>query len=142
GKGDHDTTSTGHSDQPADNSAAQVFNGKYDSLGITAGKAGAPVTIREFGDYQCPACGRFEPIAKRIRKEYVSTGQVRFIFFDFPLKMHKNSQPAAIAARCAALQNKFWPYHERMYQTQANWSEKDNPTTYFLDIGLESGLDL
>lgn len=114
---------------------------KYDKLGESIGNPNAPVTIREFGDYQCPACGNFEPTAERIRKEYVDPGKVRFIFFDFPLAMHKHAQAAAIAARCAARQDKFWPYHDRLYYTQSKWAEESDPSSMFLDLGLEAGLD-
>lgn len=122
-------------------STMQTLCKKYDSFGEAVGNPDAPVTIREFGDYQCPACGHFEPTAQRIRKEYVDSGKVRFIFFDFPLHMHDNAKTAAIAARCAARQDKFWSYHGRLYQTQSKWSEKSDPTSMFLDLGLESGLD-
>lgn len=114
---------------------------KYDKLGESMGAADAPVTIREFGDYQCPACGRFESTAEKIRDEYVESGKVRFIFFDFPLQMHQHSQQAAVAARCAARQDKFWPYHSRIYKNQDRWSSKDDPTSAFLDLAVESGLD-
>lgn len=114
---------------------------KYDKLGEATGNPDAPVTVREFGDYQCPACGNFEPTAERIRNEYVDSGKVRFIFFDFPLPMHPDAQAAAIAARCAARQGKFWTYHKRLYQTQSKWAEKSNPNSMFLDLALEAGLN-
>ncbi|RJS91949.1 DsbA family protein [Salinisphaera sp. Q1T1-3] len=114
---------------------------QYDKLAEAKGNPNAPVTIREFGDYQCPACGAFEPTAERIRKEYVDTGKVRFLFYDFPLPMHQHAQAAAVAARCAAAQNDFWPFHNRLYQTQGQWSEQNDPTSMFLDLAVETGLD-
>lgn len=113
---------------------------KYDKRGESIGDPDAPVTVREFGDYQCPACGQFEPTAERIRDEYVDSGKVRFIFFDFPLPMHQNAQTAAIAARCAARQDQFWAYHKRLYHNQSKWSEQSDPRSTFLDMGLEIGL--
>ncbi|HET7313430.1 DsbA family protein [Salinisphaera sp.] len=118
-----------------------TLRNQYDQLGEAIGDPDAPVTVREFGDYQCPACGNFEPTAERIRNEYVDSGKVRFIFFDFPLSMHPNAQTAAIAARCAGRQDKFWPYHSRLYQTQSKWAEKSDPSSAFLDLGLEAGLN-
>lgn len=122
-------------------STMDELRNKYDKLGESMGQANAPVTIREFGDYQCPACGHFEPTAERIRDQYVKSGKVRFIFFDFPLQMHQHSQQAAVAARCAAKQGKFWTYHNRIYKTQDKWAKQDDPTSVFLDLAVESGLD-
>jgi len=113
----------------------------YDKRGESIGNADAPVTVREFGDYQCPACGQFEPTAEKIRDEYVETGKVRFIFFDFPLQMHPHAQQAAVAARCAAKQGKFWAYHNRVYATQNQWAAKSDPTSTFLDLAVETGVD-
>lgn len=114
---------------------------KYDKLAESIGPDDAPVTIREFGDYQCPACGHFEPTAQRLRDKYVKTGQVRFLFYDFPLAMHPHAQEAAIAARCAAKQSHFWPYHARLYESQADWAPKSDPTSFFLDLAVEAGAD-
>lgn len=114
---------------------------KYDKLAESIGNPDAPVTVREFGDYQCPACGHFAPTAERIRKEYVKSGKVRFVFFDFPLPMHQHAQAAAIAARCAGKQDQFWPYHDRLYATQAKWAEQSDPRSTFLDIAVETGVD-
>lgn len=114
---------------------------RYDKLAEAKGNPDAPVTIREFGDYQCPACGHFEPTAEKIRQEYVDTGKVRFLFYDFPLAMHSHAQDAAIAARCAARQGTFWPYHNRLYKSQDQWSQESDPTSTYLDLALETGLD-
>ncbi|MES1955513.1 DsbA family protein [Salinisphaera hydrothermalis] len=122
-------------------STMDTLRQKYDQLGESIGNPDAPVTVREFGDYQCPACGAFEPTAERIRKEYVDSGKIRFIFFDFPLAMHQHAQAAAIAARCAARQDKFWPYHNRLYHSQSKWAESSDASSMFLDLGVETGLD-
>ncbi|MDA3921228.1 MAG: thioredoxin domain-containing protein [Salinisphaera sp.] len=124
-----------------DASTMNALRNKYDKLGESIGQADAPVTVREFGDYQCPACGHFAPTAERMRKAYVKTGKVRFIFFDFPLPMHQHAQAAAVAARCAGRQNKFWPYHDRLYATQSKWAEENDPSSTFLDIAVETGVD-
>ncbi|WP_423821877.1 thioredoxin domain-containing protein [Salinisphaera sp. SPP-AMP-43] len=121
--------------------AMKALRSQYDQLGESMGDPNAPVTVREFGDYQCPACGQFESTAERIRQEYAESGQVRFIFFDFPLPMHANAQSAAIAAGCAARQDKFWPYHNKLYHAQSRWSEQSDPSSTFLDLAVETGLD-
>lgn len=80
----------------------------------------APVTIIEFSDYQCPFCGRFaQQTLPQIKKEYVSTGKVKWYFRDFPLSsIHPNAQKAAEAARCANDQKAFWKYHDQIYSNQ------------------------
>ncbi|MBS63447.1 thioredoxin domain-containing protein [Salinisphaera sp.] len=118
-----------------------AFETEYDALGEAVGSADAPVTVREFADYQCPACGAFAPTAERIRDELVDSGKVRFIFFDFPLPMHAHAQQAAVAARCAARQDRFWPYHHRLFETQRDWSQRDDPTAMFLDMAVETGVN-
>ena len=140
---------TGNDSQPAGNdgpttvdaSAMDQLRDKYDGLAEAQGPADASVVIREFGDYQCPACAQFEDTAQRLREEYADASDVRFLFFDFPLPMHQHAQAAAVAARCAARQDQFWPYHNKLYGTQDDWSRRDDPSSAFLDMGLELGLD-
>ena len=73
------------------------------------GSKDAPLTIVEFTDYQCPFCQRFHVTAfNEIKKAYIDTGKARFFSKDMPLDFHPNAMRAAMAARCAAEQNKFW----------------------------------
>lgn len=117
------------------------FEHEYDQTGISQGPADAKVVVREFADYQCPACAAFAPTAERIREEYAKTGKVRFVFFDFPLNMHQNSHHAAVAARCVAKQgNLFWPYHTKLFAAQRQWSGTADPTEKFLDLAVETGV--
>lgn len=81
------------------------------------GSNDALVTIIEFSDFECPYCRRVQPALKRILKEY--EGQVRLVFRDFPLSFHKNAQKAAEAAQCAGDQDKFWPYHDKLFEETA-----------------------
>lgn len=81
------------------------------------GSKDAVVTIIEFSDFECPYCRRVQPTLKRILKEY--EGQVRLVFRDFPLSFHKNAQKAAEAAQCAGDQDKFWPYHDKLFEQTA-----------------------
>ena len=80
----------------------------------------APVTIFEFSDYQCPACRRGHDTVRRIREMY--SGQIRWIFKNYPLKMHKDAERAAEAALCAADQNRFWDYQDVLYATKEDLS--------------------
>lgn len=78
------------------------------------GTDGAPVTIVEFSDFQCPYCRQVQPTLKRLMAEY--EGKVKLVFRDFPLRtIHPQAQKAAEAAQCAAEQHKFWPYHDKLF---------------------------
>jgi protein-disulfide isomerase len=73
------------------------------------GREDAPVTVVEFSDYECPFCRKFHSDTfPELKKNYIDTGKVRFISRDLPLDFHPNAPDAAMAARCAGEQNKFW----------------------------------
>ena len=112
-----------------------------DAVGESMGSADAPVVLREFADFQCPACGAFEPELQKMRKEYVDTGMVRLVFFDFPLDIHKNAMNASFAARCAGSQGHFWPMHDLLYARQQDWAELPDPLPKFQSYAAELGLD-
>lgn len=111
--------------------------------GISIGEPDAPVVIYEFADFQCPGCGDFATFtAPVIKDRYVDTGQVRFVYYDFPLvDMHPNAFLAARAGRCANEQERFWDYHDILYGRQARWSLMGNPTDYFVELAEELDLD-
>lgn len=104
----------------------------------TVGSPGAPVTIVEFSDYECPFCKKFTTeILPSIKEQYVDTGKVRFVFSDFPLEIHPNARAAAIAARCAGEQNAYFAYHDRLFANSKNLSHEN-----FLRIATDLGLDV
>ena len=86
------------------------------------GQTGAKVTIIEFSDYQCPFCERhFSQTEGQLKTEYIDTGKVKFYYRDYPLsQIHPGAQKAAEAARCAGDQNKYWQYHDLIFQNQQN----------------------
>jgi len=81
------------------------------------GHVTAPLTLVEYGDYQCPYCGAAYPVIKRIQK---ALGQrLRFVFRNFPLtQAHPYALIAAEAAEAAGLQGKFWQMHDLIYENQ------------------------
>ncbi len=88
------------------------------------GNPNAPVTIVEFGDFQCPFCGRVEPTLMDLLRKY--NGQVKLSFRDFPLsQIHPFAEGAAEAGRCAQAQGKFWPMHDAMYANQSKLDQAD-----------------
>lgn len=83
------------------------------------GPASAPVTMIEFGDFQCPFCRKFwREALPKIKEKYIDTGKVRYIYRDFPLSNHPAAKPAAEAAECAKEQNKFWEMHDKIFEEQ------------------------
>ena len=81
------------------------------------GPADAPLTLVEYGDYQCPYCGAAHPVIKRLQKALGR--KLRFVFRNFPLSQaHPYAIIAAEAAEAAALQGKFWEMHDLIYDRQ------------------------
>ncbi|WP_152267290.1 DsbA family protein [Agriterribacter humi] len=81
------------------------------------GNLNAALELVEYGDYQCPYCGRAYPIIKNILRK--SGADLKFIFRNFPLsKIHPLALPAAIATEAAALQDKFWEMHDIIFEKQ------------------------
>ena len=91
------------------------------------GNANAPVTIIEYGDYQCPFCTRyFSQIQPLIKSQYLDTGKAKMIFRDLPF-IGPESVAAANAAQCAGDQGKFWEYHDALYAAKVG-DENQNPS--------------
>lgn len=99
------------------------------------GKADAPVTLVEYGDYQCPHCGRAHPIVKALQEHFGD--RLRFIFRNFPLReLHPWAEGAAQAAEFAATEQKFWPMHDLLFETQARFG-----AAWFAKLGSRLGLN-
>src|SRR5690349_5797331 len=94
----------------------QPTHAKVDLTGFSMlGAKDAPVTLVEYTDYQCPFCQRFHVTAfPELKKAYIDTGKVRFFSKDMPLDFHPNAMRAALAARCAGEQGKFWQLRDTM----------------------------
>ena len=84
------------------------------------GRSDAPVTLVEFSDYQCPFCQRFfAATLPALKKDYIDTGKVRYVFRDFPLdQIHPQARKAAEAAHCAGEQGKYWEMHDVLFGNQ------------------------
>lgn len=116
----------------ADSGAAAAVGGRED----------APVTLVEFADYQCPACAQFAAFTGRLlRQNYVREGVLRWVFHDFPLEQHPNAVPAALAARCAGVQGRYWEMHDLLFANQADWAGDSSPRDKFDEYGERIGLD-
>src|ERR1700739_2545334 len=77
------------------------------------GPANAPVQLVEFADFECPYCIKVHSELQKLKAEFGD--RISLVYKDFPLPMHAHAQKAAEAARCAGAQDKFWPYHDRLF---------------------------
>jgi len=83
------------------------------------GPSHAPVTVVEYGDFECPNCKQAAPAVKLLLQRFA--GQVRFIYRHFPLEeVHPHALHAALASEVAAAQRKFWPMHDLLFENQAH----------------------
>jgi protein-disulfide isomerase len=95
----------------------------------------APVTLVEYGDYECPYCGMAYPMVKRAQQEL--KGQLRFVYRNFPLaELHPHARLAAQAAEAAAAQGKFWEMHDMIFEHQ-DALERQDLIGYAKTLGLD-----
>jgi protein-disulfide isomerase len=107
--------------QPAAAAGDALKLGSRDAI---LGSANAPVTIVEYGDYQCPFCTKFfSDTEPQIVKNYVNSGKVKLVFRDFPF-LGVESTAAANAAQCANDQGKLWAYHDALYSAKIGDEQK------------------
>jgi protein-disulfide isomerase len=104
------------------------------------GDRNAPVTLEEFGDYQCPPCGKIAAPLQQIEKDYGS--KLCVVFHHYPLAVHAHAREAASAVEAAALQGKFWEMHDTVYREQAIWSKAENTSGLFAGYAGLIGLDV
>lgn len=92
----------------------QPVDSKWDHI---QGPKTAPITLLEYGDYECPFCGQAYPIIKKIQERLAD--QLRFVFRNFPMtQVHPHAGNAAEAAEAAGAQGKFWQMHDTLYENQ------------------------
>lgn len=105
------------------------------------GPPNAPVTLEEFGDFECPPCGLLHPILVQMHKEFGD--KLRIIFREFPLvPNHQHALAAASAAEAAGLQGKFWEMHDLIYENQKTWHEAFDVRPIFEGYAKEIGIDV
>src|SRR5437764_12406761 len=104
------------------------------------GNPDAPVTLEEYGDFQCPPCGMFATFVGQLEKEYDS--RLRVVFRNFPLGVHEHAREAALAAEAAGLQGHFWEMHDVLYREQAAWSKAPNTRELFESYAGTIGLNV
>jgi len=101
-----------------------------------AGPSDAPVTVVEYGDYECPYCGAAYPVVKQLQRKFGD--RLRFVFRNFPLtQLHPNAMGAACTAEYSAGAGKFWEVHDALFEQQQHLS-----MATFEAISDSNGLDV
>jgi len=104
-------------------------------------KTAGAITLEEFGDYQCPPCGKLHPVLKTIKEEFGD--RVKFVFHQYPLmQIHPHALAAAQAAVAAGFQGRFWQMHDLIYQNQSAWTSAPDVQPYFINYARQAGVDV
>lgn len=144
-------TDGGSQSAPNGSSSAQATvrddSARSDSLlaladaGRIQGSPSAPVWLVEISDFQCPFCKRWhDEIYPTIKRDYIDKGIVRMAYVHLPLPQHQHAMPAAIVSMCAALQDRFWPVHDRIFETQRRWTAMQDAAAFFDSLAVASGV--
>jgi protein-disulfide isomerase len=99
------------------------------------GPLAAPVTLVEYGDFECPFCGMAYPAVKELRRQLAD--RLRFVFRHFPRPEHPHARHAAEAAEASSAQGKFWEMHDRLFEHQRAL-EDDHLLEYAKQLGLDT----
>jgi protein-disulfide isomerase len=100
----------------------------------------AKVTLVEFGDYECPACGEYNLIIKQLLTDF--SGKINFVFRNFPLTQHVNAPISSQTAEAAGLQGKFWQMHDKLYESTNDWSASADAKSIFVGYAQNLELDM
>lgn len=123
---------------PSDGGEVQTV--RTDSRVLDQGGEGA-ITVVEFLDFECEACGAFYPVVEDLREKY--DGEITYVVRYFPLPGHINSTQAALAAEAAGQQDRFEDMFHRLFETQAQWGEQSAETPeVFRAFAEDLGLDM
>ena len=111
--------------------------------GRIQGDTKATLWVIEMSDFQCPYCKRWhDEVYPVLKREYVDKGLVRMAYLQFPLaSIHPHAEPAALASMCAAEQDKFWPMHDKLFQTQNRWNSLPSAAAYFDSLAVAAGVN-
>lgn len=128
---------------PADKTSGQSTSSVniISSSDRVLGNKDAKVTLVEYSDFQCPACGAYYPIVKQLNLEFA--GRIQFVYRHFPLtQIHANANLAALSAEAAGKQNKFWEMHDIIFENQSKWSGEKNAKDLFVEYAQKLNLDV
>lgn len=110
--------------------------------GRIAGDSAAKTWVIIASDFQCPFCRQWHDESyKQFVDEYVRSGKVKVAYLNFPLGQHQNAVPTAQAAMCASAQNKFWQYHDALFDSQDKWKDMPEPRPVLDSIARAVGVN-
>ena len=104
------------------------------------GRADAPVTLVEFGDFQCPPCATLADPIDKLEREY--RPRLRLVFRHLPFPNHQHAREAALASEAASLQGRFWEMHDLLYREQSAWSKAPDVQALFNSYAGMLGLNI
>jgi protein-disulfide isomerase len=141
------TPSADRATQPA--ASASTTSNANDPILIAAdkgrimGDSSAKTWVIVASDFQCPYCRQWHAESYQpLVDQYVRTGKVKVAYINFPLGQHQNAVPAAQAAMCASVQNKFWQYHDALFNSQDKWQSMPQPRPVLDSIARTVGVDV
>ncbi|MBI5913558.1 DsbA family protein [Candidatus Azambacteria bacterium] len=103
------------------------------------GARDAKTVLIEYSDFQCPACAAYQPLVKQLAQDF--EGKIAVVYRHFPLPQHKHAKLAAYASEAAGKQGKFWEMHDMIFETQKEWSSKNDARDTFIGYAEKIGLD-
>jgi protein-disulfide isomerase len=111
--------------------------------GRIQGDANAKTWVVIASDFQCPYCKQWhKETYENFLKEYVRSGKVKVAYVNFPLNQHQNAVITAQAAMCAAAQNKFWQYHDALFNSQRTWETMPQPRPVLDSLAKTVGVEM
>ena len=126
------------------NVVGNIISGDLIDDDVVLGSSDAPVTVVEFGDYQCPFCARFFSSTElQIRQDYIKTNKAKMVWRDFAF-LGPESTEAALASQCAAEQSKFWAYHDKIFEAEIADGKENNGNLsddFLKSVASELGLN-
>jgi protein-disulfide isomerase len=120
--------------EPSEQSAGVDLIEPINAMDHVLGPASAPVSLVEYGDFECPLCGQAFPAVKLIRQRFGD--HLRFAYRHFPLQVHPHAHRAAEAAEAAGAQDKFWEMHDLLFGYQLHLAPGDL-VRYAAELGLD-----
>jgi protein-disulfide isomerase len=121
--------------------ATERNNEGIEAITHVKGNADAVVVLEEFSDFQCPACRAAHPVISGLLEEY--SDQIRFEYKHFPIeRAHPYAVQAATAAEAAGQQDKFYEFHDLLFENQQTWSQSPTPNVFFAQYATELELDM
>lgn len=129
------------SNKVADVPAESLLSNAVSSTDHVKGATGTStkVTLVEYSDFECPACGAYAPVVKQLVTEYAD--RVTFVYRHFPLPQHLSALPAAYAAEAAGKQGKFFEMHDLIFARKDEWAIARDISETFKTYATELGLD-